>query len=182
MEIHIEQITGDGLALEFEEIAESFPVLAEMVTNGECEFQAPIKSTLRALRIEDMVEVAGDIETPVLLPCSRCLQLFETKLKSNFALTFTRRTADVMDELEPQEVELSAEDMGLVYFHGDIINLKKTIQEQVIMEFPLKALCRQDCKGLCPKCGADLNAEACECERTSTPGKFAVLKNLKLEK
>jgi uncharacterized protein len=182
MEIHIEQIKEGGLELEFEEIAETFPVLTEMVNNGECKFQTPIKTALRAMRIEDMVEVDGYIETSVRLPCSRCLQLFETHLKSNFTLTFTRRTTDDMDEHEPQEVELSVEDMGLVYFQGEIINLKKTIQEQVVMEFPLKALCRQDCKGLCPKCGADLNVTACDCARTSTPGKFAVLKNLKLEK
>ena len=182
MEIHIEQIKEDGLEFEFEETAKTFPVLAEMVNNGECEFKAPIKTILRAVRIEDMVEVDAAIETSVRLPCSRCLELFETTLTSNFALTFTRRTMDVMDEHEPQEVELSAEDMGLVNFQGEIINLKNTIQEQVVMEFPLKALCSPDCKGLCPKCGADRNVEACDCDRTSTPGKFDVLKNLELEK
>ncbi len=65
-----------------------------------------------------------------------------------------------MEDTEPQEVELSAEDMGIVNFQGEIINLKNTIQEQVVMEFPLKALCKPDCKGLCPICGADLNSRA----------------------
>ncbi len=78
MEIHIDQIKEDGLELEFKKTAETFPVLAEMANNGECEFPAPIRTTLRALRIDDMVEIDGDIETSVRLPCSRCLQLFET--------------------------------------------------------------------------------------------------------
>ncbi len=182
MEIHLEQIKEDGLAFEFENSVETFPILAEMVTNGECEFTAPIKAALRALRIDDLVEIDGHIETTVRLPCSRCLKLFETPLKSNFELTYMQHAADVIEETEPQEIELSAEDMGIGYFEGEIINLKDGIQEQVVMEFPLRPLCNLDCKGLCPKCGADLNEDPCDCDQRPSPGSFAILKNLKLEK
>ena len=182
MEIQIEQIKQEGLALEFEKSVETFPALAEMVAKGECEFAAPIRTALRALRIGDMVEVDGDIETSVCLPCSRCLQPFETSLKSHFAITYMQQAEDVTMDTEPQEIELSVEDMGIVYFQGGKIKLIDTIQEHVIMEFPLRALCKQDCKGLCSKCGADLNQDPCDCDRRSSPGKFAVLKNLKLEK
>lgn len=182
MEILIDKISEEGLDFEFEKSVKTFPVLAEMVANGECEFAAPIRTALRVLRIGDMVEMDGDIETSVRLPCSRCLQPFQISLASHFALTYMRRATDGLKDTEPQEVELSTEDMGIVYFQGEKINLKNTIQEQVIMEFPLKALCKQDCKGLCPRCGADLNEDPCDCDRRSSPGKFAVLKNLKLEK
>jgi len=182
MEILIEQLSEEGLVFEFEKSVETFPVLTEMVATGECEFAAPIRTILRALRVDDMVEMDGDIETSVRLPCSRCLHPFQISLTSHFALTYMRRAADGLEDTEPQEVELSAEDMGIVYFQGEKINLKNTIQEQVIMEFPLKPLCKQDCKGLCPRCGADLNEDPCDCDQRSSPGKFAVLKNLKLEK
>jgi uncharacterized protein len=182
MEIRLEQIREDGLTLEFEKSLDTFPILAEMVANGECEFAAPLRTALRALRIGDLVEIDGDVETSVRLPCSRCLQPFETPLKSSFALTFMQQAADVMEDSEPQEVELSAEDMGVVYFQGEKINLKDAIQEQVVMEFPLRPLCKLDCKGLCPNCGADLNEDPCDCVQRPPPGKFAVLKYLKLEK
>jgi len=182
MEILIEQITEEGLVFEFEKSVKTFPVLAEMVASSECNFAAPIRTIVRVLRIGDMVEIDGDIETSVRLPCSRCLRPFETYLKPHFTLTYMRRATDIIEDTEPKEVELSAEDMGIVYFQGEKINLKDTIQEQVIMEFPLRALCKQDCKGLCPRCGADLNEDPCDCDRRSWPGKFAVLKNLKLEK
>jgi uncharacterized protein len=182
MEILIEQITEEGLVFEFEKSVQTFPVLAEMAANGECEFTAPIGTIVRVLRINDMVEIEGDIETSVRLPCSRCLRLFETSLKSHFELTYMRRATDVIEVSDSQQVELNAEDTGVVYFQGEKINLKDTIQEQVVMEFPLRALCNQDCKGLCPKCGTDLNEDLCNCERRSSLGKFAVLKNLKLEK
>ena len=181
MEIRLEQIEEEGLTFKFEKSVDTFPILAEMVANGECEFTAPLRTALRALRIGDLVEIDGDIETSVRLPCSRCLQHFETPLNSSFALTYIQQTADVMEDIEPQEVELSAEDMGIVYFRGEKINLKDAIQEQVVMEFPLRPLCKLDCKGLCPKCGEDMNEDPCDCDQRPSPGKFAVLKNLKLE-
>ena len=182
MDILIEQIKEDGLVFKFEKSANTFPVLAEMVASGECEFAAPIRTALRALRIGDMVEINGDVETSVYLPCNRCLQSFETPLKSHFELTYMRRVADAIENSESQEIKLSSEEMGIVYFQGEKINLKDTIQEQVVMAFPLRVLCKKNCKGLCPKCGADLNEDPCDCDRRSSPGKFAVLKNLKLEK
>jgi len=182
MEILIEQIKEEGLVFEFEKSAATFPVLAEMVASGECEFPVPIRTALRAIRVGDMIEIDGDIETSVRLPCSRCLQPFETPLKFRFALTYLRRSTDVIEDTEAREIELSAEDMGIVYFQGEKIDLKYPIQEQVVMEFPLRGLCKQDCKGLCPKCGADLNEILCDCDRRSSPDKFAVLKNLKLDK
>ena len=182
MEILIEQITEEDQVFEFEKSVKTFPVLAEMVANGECEFAAPIGTIVRVLRINDMVEIEGDIETSVRLPCSRCLQPFETLLKSHFAFTYMHRATDVIEDSEPQEIELSSENMGIVYYQSEKINLKDTIQEQVVMEFPLRALCKHDCKGLCPKCGVDLNANLCDCDRKSSPGKFDVLKNLKLDK
>ena len=182
MDILVEQIPEDGLTIKFEELAATFPVLAEMTANGECEFTAPIRTALRALRIGDMVEIEGDFKTSVCLPCSRCLRLFETLLKSYFSLTYMRREAELGENSEPREVELNAEDMGMVYFQGDKINLKETIQEQVLMELPFRVLCKQGCKGLCPGCGADLNQDRCDCDRKPSAGKFDALKNLKLVK
>jgi uncharacterized protein len=183
MEIRLEQIKEDGLTLELENSVGTFPILAEMVANGECEFAGPLRTALRAIRIGDLVEIDGNVETSVRLPCSRCLQLFETPLKSSFALTFMQQAIDVMENTDShQEVELSAEDMGIVYFQGEKINLKDAIQEQVVLEFPLRPLCKLDCKGMCPECGADLNENPCNCDQKPSTGKFAVLKNLKLEK
>ena len=87
-----------------------------------------------------MVEIEGDFETSVCLPCSRCLRLFETHLKSHFSLTYMRRESEWGEDSEPQEVELNAEDIGMIYFQGDKIDLIDTIQEQVLMEFPLRVL------------------------------------------
>jgi uncharacterized protein len=131
-----------------------------------------------------MIEVKGQIDTIVRLPCGRCLKEYETPLKSRFDLTYVRRipgTQEDEDE-EQEEVEIRAAEMGLIYFEGEEINLQNGIQEQVILAFPIKALCRENCKGLCSSCGNDLNPGDCGCDRQPPDGRFAALKNLKLDK
>lgn len=180
MYIRIEQIKEEGLALEFEEKPEVFPVLSEMINQGECEFVAPIKTALRAIRIGDMVEVTGKIDTFVRQACGRCLKEFEIPLKSDIVLTYGPRIPGAQENEEPEEVEISAAEMDLIYFEGEVINLQDGIQEQVIVAFPIKPLCKENCKGLCAGCGNDLNEGDCGCNRPAPNGKFAALKDLKL--
>jgi uncharacterized protein len=180
MHILVEQINEDSLKIEFEEKPESFPVLLEMVKQGECEFSAPIKTAIKASRIGDMIEVKGTLNTRVRLPCSRCLNEYETTLKSRFHLTYVNRLPLEEQDVEQEEIEISAQDMGLIYFQGDEIHLQDGIQEQVVMAFPIRALCRKNCQGLCADCGADLNQDECGCKRKPSSNKFAALKNLKL--
>ncbi len=147
MYLRIEQIKEDGLALEFEEKSEVFPVLSEMIKQGECKFIAPIRTALRAIRIDDMIEIKGKITTLVRLPCGRCLKDYETPLKSRIDLTYVHRIPGLQEDEEQDEVEISAAEMGLVYFEGEDINLQDGVQEQVIMALPVKTLCSENCKG-----------------------------------
>ena len=182
MYLRIEQIKEEGLSLEFEEGYEMFPVLNEMVELEECKFMTPIKTALRAIRIGDMIEISGEINIRVCLPCARCLQDYEKPLKSRFELTYLQRLPDTQQDEEQEEVEISAEDTGLIYFQGEEINLQDGIQEQVVLALPIKAICKDDCKGLCASCGKDLNEGDCGCDRQPSSNKFAALKNLKLNK
>jgi uncharacterized protein len=178
MHIHTEQMNQNGFALQFEETAEIFPVLAEMVAKKACEFLTPISVNLKALRSGNMVEVSGNLNTSVRLSCDRCLQEFETCLKTVFSLTYMHREADAMEEdSKREEIELQAEDMGIIYYQGEEIDLTNEIQEQVVMAIPIRALCKRDCRGLCIECGADLNQGDCSCAKKPLTGKFTVLKN-----
>ena len=87
-----------------------------------------------------------------------------------------------MDVIAEEEIEIEVEEIGMMYFKGEEIDLQQGIQEQVVMAFPLRPLCDENCKGLCPKCGSDLNQADCECEPEPVSNKFAALKNLKLDK
>ncbi len=181
MHLRIEQIKEEGLDLEFEEQPEVFPVLSEMINQGECNFIAPLKTVLRAIRIDDMIDVKGNINTVVRLACGRCLKEYETPLKSQFDLTYVHRLPDFQEDEQADEIEVSAAEMGLIYFEGEDIDLQDGIQEQVIVALPVRALCSENCKGLCAECGKDLNAGDCGCNRQPPDNRFAALKNLKLD-
>jgi uncharacterized protein len=182
MRIRLEELAEGALSLKVNEPPESFPVLTEMADSGVCQFLGPLKAALRAQRVGDIVEIKGKVSTAVRMDCGRCLQPFEMLLESSFDLAYSPKEP-VPEPSGPdhEELELTAEDMGLIYYQGEEINLKNEIQEQVVLAFPLRTICKPACRGLCPKCGVDLNVAVCDCYRAPSDGKFAVLKNLKLK-
>lgn len=181
MIIRVDDIKEHGLTLETTDGAELFPVLSQMQEGEEVRFSAPVHVWVRAIRVREMIEVEGRIETALRLGCSRCLNEFEMPMMVPFALTFVRELPEVADE-DGAEVELSAEEMGLIAFEGDEIDLRPALEEQVVMAFPVRPLCREACKGLCPQCGADLNKQDCGCIRPVFNQKFASLKAFRVER
>lgn len=182
LRIRIDDIKDEPLELESEEAPESFPVLAEAAEAEGCFFVAPLQTRLRVVRVGEMVEVEGTVQSRVRLSCSRCLTEFEEPLVGHFALTYARQMPAVTDEAGGEEVELTAEEMGLTLFHGEEIDLGEAVAEQVIMALPMRPLCSEMCRGLCPQCGANLNEVDCGCEQPVFNVKFAALKDIKLEK
>ena len=180
--LHTEQIKDKEQFRRFEEDPRVLPIIADMIKSQVCEFRGPLQISVKAFRIRELYEVEGHFETRIRISCSRCLKDFDTPLVSDFALTYAREVPGLMDVLDQTEIELKLEDVGLLYFSGEEINLQQGIQEQVVMAFPIQPLCSIDCKGLCPQCGSDLNQKKCGCEQNSDENKFAVLKNLKLVK
>ncbi|MDP4858084.1 MAG: DUF177 domain-containing protein [Desulfobacterales bacterium] len=182
MRVNVNDIGDGGIGLTFEESAESFPSLLEISRGGECVFLMPLTIDLRIRRIGQLFEATGRFETRVRLLCSRCLADYETPLAADFILSFSREQPEAADPSQHAEIELGAEEIGLILFHGEEIDLRDAVQEEVLMAVPMKTLCRPECKGLCPQCGTDLNQDDCGCERKTINPKFAVLKGLKLGK
>jgi uncharacterized protein len=72
---------------------------------------------------------------------------------------------DRTDRSDPEDgIELSAEDLDVLYYDDLVVPFDPLVEEQVQLELPLKALCRDDCRGLCPMCGADRNLAPCACK------------------
>jgi len=122
----------------------------------------------------------GEIDTRVRLTCSRCLSEFQTGLTTRFAITFVEAAALPDGDSDNAGEELCEEDLTCITFSGESIDLRPAVQEQIVMAFPLRALCRESCKGLCVKCGKDLNSGSCDCRHTIPDNRFAVLKGLKI--
>ncbi|HQP29583.1 MAG TPA: DUF177 domain-containing protein, partial [Syntrophales bacterium] len=62
----------------------------------------------------------------------------------------------------------------------DTLDLDPIVYEQILLQIPLKILCREDCRGLCPHCGANLNDGPCRCPEEAVDGRFSALKKLKI--
>jgi uncharacterized protein len=180
--IELDDIKESGLSRELAESFEHFPALCELQDSGDVAFVQPLDIRVTARKFEGMVVVEGNVGTAVRLQCCRCLQSFEQPLEAAFCVTYTRHLPAMEDEDQEAEIELQAEDLGMLVFEGDEIDLTETVQEQVVMAMPFKPLCREECRGLCAQCGADLNAGDCGCRDQVLNGKFAALKDFKIKK
>ncbi|MDA8141312.1 MAG: DUF177 domain-containing protein [Desulfobacteraceae bacterium] len=176
MKIETKHLPSEGISLTFEVGAREFSVLNEMMDNAECAFDHPIQIQVEAAPEHDLIKVKGTLSTIVGLSCSRCLADFQEPLRRRFTLRFSNAIASDIGPAGADEIELSAEQMDLMPFDGEVIDLREAIQEQVILALPFKPLCKEDCKGLCPRCGADLNAAPCQCEVDTKTNPFAELK------
>jgi uncharacterized protein len=178
VKIRIDDLKDKTVELVDEEPVAGYPSLIAMEAAGECSFLAPLRISLAIAREYDHVRVNGRVETELRLNCSRCLAEYRTAIDSPFTIFYLRATGTDQDE----EVELAEEDMISATYAGDEIDFTVEIAEQIVMAIPFKPLCREDCRGLCPTCGADLNNADCSCSRQEINVKFSALKDFKVEK
>lgn len=184
MIISVDEIKEEGLLLESEEPLTAFPVLGEIAQSGCCQFVDPVSVKVRVYLAHEMVEVEGHASVRVNFTCGRCLQEFEQAIGSDFVLTYCHELphVEITDDGDDEGAELSAEDMGLILFDGDEIDLSESIQEQLVMALPNSPVCKEECKGLCPQCGVDLNTGVCDCPSQDINLKMAALKDFKVKK
>ena len=182
MRIHLEELSEKIQLFTFLEDPEKISSLVEKNAAGDCEFFQPLDIRLGIRRIGRMVAVEGRFSTKVRMNCNRCLKAFVSILKSRFNLTYTHEMPPQKESAGDDGVELRAEEMGLILFKGEEIDMRDAVQSEIVMAIPIQPLCAKDCKGLCPQCGSDLNAGDCGCKRQSVDPRFAVLKSLKIDK
>lgn len=175
--IRVNDITDRVRRLETVEAIEDYPELKSIQDKGECVFRTPLSLDISIVREYDHIRLEGVVATDVTLSCSRCLVPFASALKSSFTIFYSRSAGkEVLDE----EVELGEKELVSAYYDGDEIDLSPEISDHVLVELPLKPLCRSDCKGLCMTCGEDMNISPCNCSSTGGSLAFSALKNFKL--
>jgi uncharacterized protein len=158
--LHIQHVYGIGnLEFKHEDAALEEPVFADFIlTHKE-----------RDLRVE------GAVRTAIRYQCSRCLKDFSHALDTSFNLFYLPQAEWKRDE----EVELKYEDMVIGYYDGIRLDVDLMVLEQIELAMPMKFICREDCRGLCPSCGADLNDGSCPCKGDATDTRLAVLKDFR---
>jgi len=146
--------------------------------------RTPLKSSGRAELVEEHhgkhqivkdIRLRGQLSTRLELQCARCLEPVWQDVKREFELLYRPLGADAgRDELSVTDAEAE-----IGYYQGDGLLLEDVLREQVLLALPLKVTCREDCKGLCPQCGKNLNQEQCSCSREIDDPRWAALKDVR---
>ena len=112
--------------------------------------------------------------------CTRCLEPSEQASEVDFQVVLRAApNGDHADAAaEADELELEADDLNVVEVVGGRVDPREFVLEQIVLSLPMKALCRENCEGLCPRCGANRNQEACSCGSAPDP-RWGALADLK---
>jgi len=136
----------------------------------------PVRATL-VVRLEgDRVTVAGRIDFQLELTCCRCTRRFLIEVDKAFESIYLPDPETVS---EGEELELEYSDLEVGFYRDDRIDLSAVISEQIVLEIPMKPVCTESCKGLCPLCGIDLNEGECGCSSERSDPRLAPLAELK---
>jgi uncharacterized protein len=150
--INLNDIPEEGIYYRGEEPAEILELEDDLIFSA----LSPVAYNLYVQTVCEELIVNGRVSAEVQVRCSRCMEIFSTKIEdSAFLRTFP---------LEGSELEM---------------DVTSDIREAIILNLPLFLLCDEDCKGRCPHCGKNLNEGSCECTEEEGPNAWDVLSGLK---
>ena len=122
------------------------------------EWREQVRGSFVVERAGERVSVRGSVQSRVHLECVRCLKEFDFLLEAPMVL-YAERTGSTSRE-EQEQLE---RDDYMLFHDGRRLDLREFVRETLLLELPITPLCREDCPGLCPKCGADLSLGPCSC-------------------
>jgi uncharacterized protein len=135
---------------------------------------APVHLVFDIHKDRDRFRLVGDVDTVLELACSRCLDSYRLPVTASFDLRYLPGSEASADA----EHEVGDEDLETSYYRDDQIDLNELLREQFYLALPMKPLCRDDCRGLCPQCGVNLNTGGCDCAPAWEDPRLAALKGL----
>jgi len=187
MRVNIDEIKDAGLRRSWDVARE---LADEMIAGDRAGYRArgPVHLDARFEKIERRVRLDAHGKAELTVPCGRCLAPVSLDLPVDFELTLV--PADEYQDADDGEQDgksgftagsfdpAQAEEDT---YSGKVIDLDPLVREQLLLSLPAYPVCREDCKGLCSVCGANLNERECGCDRHVPDPRWAGLKNLKLQ-
>ncbi|ACO32853.1 MULTISPECIES: DUF177 domain-containing protein [Acidobacterium] len=173
-----------------QELQKESIVFDESLAPGQIDFGIELTQhgSLRAKGQADLIEehrgpkdIVSDIRVRAeysgrfAILCARCLEPVEYPVSGHFDLIF--RPIGVEDG--PTEHSIGDSETEIGYYQNDGLLLEDVLREQVILSLPAKTLCREDCKGLCPRCGQNLNSGSCSCDTVPSDPRWTALSDLR---
>ncbi len=159
-------------------VRDSFPVESPDVES--------IAGQILIVRTDENLTLAGKVSLQLQPLCDRCGEPFHYRLSVPIAMHLVpefdsaHERPSASQEIEEDEKSLSGEDLNFAFYHGAQINLADILSEQLLFSLPVRFLCDEGCKGLCPRCAANLNRGPCACPPLQEiDPRWEALKNIK---
>jgi len=176
LKIAANQITESFKEIQFEEGIEDLNRIHVGQKRGDFRFPPFLNVNLTHYRFGQDLFFRGHLDGVVEGCCGRCLRYYSFPLEKGFDIVLTPEPPPA------KRRELYREEMGLSFYSSDEINLSPFIREQLHLALPLRPLCDEGCRGLCPSCGVNLNHESCLCPAPSGDPRMDFFRNLRLDR
>lgn len=154
------------------DVEEEIPRLGE-----NAELVKPVRGRVKMIRTNRGILVRASLDTAARLECSRCLEL----LVQDLPINFTEEYIPVIDVTTGLPTHIPRESYTYLINEKHELDLDPAIQEYGLLELPMAPLCRAECAGLCPYCGANRNLQPCSCVAPAGDDRFATLRSLLAE-
>lgn len=175
MKLRIDEISAEAKELSFTEPQDEINRILEKGPLTEFRVEEPIGVDVSYYRAGTELFFEGGLHASTTAICARCAEEFAEGGARDFRFVLAPKAIGF-----DKDQNLSDEDLEFSLYDGDQIDLAPLIREQFLLSLPTRPLCREDCRGLCPKCGINLNNAQCSCsEEAGHPG-LAALRNLKV--
>ena len=172
MRVRIDEIPDSGRTLSFHWDQEMLRRFVPADDPFNLKLLSPVNVVLFLDKRTDHIRITGTIKGVLEVACHRCLKPFEFPVDEQVDIYLVIEQQMDRDD----EKELEADELLYEFFDGEVIEVDRLVAEQIFLGLPVKVLCSEGCRGICPGCGVNLNEEACRCKADNSGAPFAKLR------
>jgi uncharacterized protein len=166
------------LALHARHVEHDFAAGEVAIEHPDIDSIGPLHVVADAKMVGPTISLHLSVDGEVKPHCARCLEPVILPLKRHWDLVY-----HPVSELAPEEdVEIQTAETEVGFFRGEGVELEDVIREQVLLSLPMRTICREECRGICPVCGQNLNTGQCGCVRLEVDERWRALADLSKRK
>jgi uncharacterized protein len=177
VKLKVDDIVAEARELSFREPEAEVNRILSRGAQSEWRFKAPIEVKLSYYRAGTELFFEGKLSGSTGAVCARCAEEFESGTERPFRFIMTPRS--IAAEAEAAS-DPTVGDYAI--YDGDQVDLSPLVNEELLLALPTRPLCREECRGLCPRCGTNLNQGECRCPEPAGDPRLAVLRTLKIQR
>ncbi len=163
---------------ERDRLRRTYAASAFQTPDEEYDVVQPVTLSLDIHKKNREVTLIGKVSTVLELKCSRCVEPYRLPIDASFDLFYLPHSENHGEG----EIEIEEDDLETAFYKDEVIDLGQLMKEQFYLSLPMKPLCRDECRGLCPHCGTNLNQSSCDCVSTWTDPRLETLRSLVKDK